>query len=331
MMSEKNVMIDLPKASSKVSMKKAADQIPTTAAIKIVTPKYFGDFLIISSLLLVNLRFPKYFTLFGRIIKYVTNSEKQPVKNDFGSTENNTKASVIITKDKKLIINFMVVFLLSVQKGCFKVANSFIASNNYINKLIIALIRPLSKLILFLVAIISINSNALCSSLSKSELIRLITVAEITHGIPLGLLRSIAIVESSLKPLAVNIAGQGIVAPNNLAAKSMIELNLKQGKTNIDIGLMQINYRWHKHRFMTVEAMLEPKANIEYAASLIKSLYKEHGSWHKAVRAYHSANPQHYRRYSKRILEVWLKQDFKQVNNSSNNLMKTRNRGKAAC
>ena len=116
----------------------------------------------------------------------------------------------------------------------------------------------------------------------------------------------IANVESNFKPYALNISGKTIVVSSKAEGKAIIEHYLQQGYQNIDVGVMQVNYHWHRKNFATLEEMLIPRLNIEYAAKLLSSLYKQYGSWSKAVRYYHSANPEHHLKYSRKILVSWL-------------------------
>ena len=69
---------------------------------------------------------------------------------------------------------------------------------------------------------------------------------------------------------------------------------------------MQLNYRWHGGEFDSLVEMLTPESNINYAAKLLGSLYAQHGTWHKAVRYYHSATPEHHRKYSRKVVLCWL-------------------------
>ena len=97
--------------------------------------------------------------------------------------------------------------------------------------------------------------------------------------------------------------------PNFWARNTLIKTiknALNQGVTNIDVGIAQINYRWHKDNFKNIEEMLNPATNIEYAAKLLSSLFKQHGTWHKAIRHYHSANPNHHKQYSRKVVIAWL-------------------------
>lgn len=139
------------------------------------------------------------------------------------------------------------------------------------------------------------------------DLKALISSFEQQYNIPQGLLHSIAQVESQVNPYAINVEGRAIISSSKVAALKTIERHRSLGVTNIDIGVMQINYRWHGKEFRSVEEMLEVNNNIEYAAKLLTSLYKEHGSWHKATRLYHSATPKYHKQYSKKIITAWLK------------------------
>lgn len=130
------------------------------------------------------------------------------------------------------------------------------------------------------------------------------------NRIPRGLLNAIVAVESGFNPHAVNITGKSFVANNKLEAVKTIKDALNQGISNIDIGIAQINYRWHKDNFKNVEEMLSPTTNIEYAAKLLSSLFKRYGTWEDAIRYYHSANSDYHRQYSRKVVTAWLGQTY---------------------
>jgi soluble lytic murein transglycosylase-like protein len=133
-----------------------------------------------------------------------------------------------------------------------------------------------------------------------------IAAVEQRNQIPRGLLSAIVGVESGFNPTAVNIEGKSVITNNKYEAIKIINNAVNQGVTNIDIGIAQINYRWHKDNFRNIEEMINPTANIEYAAKLLSSLFKQHGTWHKAIRHYHSANPNHHKQYSRKVVIAWL-------------------------
>lgn len=143
-----------------------------------------------------------------------------------------------------------------------------------------------------------------------SDMPQLIHKVEKEQGIPSGLLAAIASVESGLKPYAIGVSGKSVNASSKEEAKQIIKEYLAKGITNIDIGIMQINWRWHSKEFnQDLDHMLHPLQNIIYAAQLLKSLHVKHQSWQKAVRYYHSAKDEHHRKYSKAVLVSWIKQN----------------------
>jgi hypothetical protein len=146
------------------------------------------------------------------------------------------------------------------------------------------------------------------SSVAKAQDLKaMISDFEKQYAIPTGLLYSIALVESKINPYAINVEGKAIFSKSKSAALETIKYYRRLGVTNIDIGIMQINYRWHGREFTSIEQMINPVHNLAYAAQLLTSLYKIHGSWHKATRLYHSATPKYYKKYSKSIIAAWLK------------------------
>ena len=140
---------------------------------------------------------------------------------------------------------------------------------------------------IFLVLLCAHCANAEELALVKNEIRQLIAVQEQQNNIPSGLLLAIATVESGSEPYALNIQGKSLIGSNKREAAALIHEALAEGITNIDVGVMQLNVKWHRENFGSIEEMLEPKKNIEYAASFLLTLYKKYGDWHKAVRLYH--------------------------------------------
>ena len=141
----------------------------------------------------------------------------------------------------------------------------------------------------FLFILCAHGANADELALVKNQIRQLIAEQEERNKIPSGLLLAIATIESGSKPYALNIQGKTVIRKNKREAAALIHGALAEGITNIDIGVMQLNIRWHRENFGSIEEMLDPKKNIEYAASFLLTLYKKYGDWHKAVRFYHSS------------------------------------------
>ena len=169
---------------------------------------------------------------------------------------------------------------------------------------ILSKFRDMHKTIRLLLAILLANFSFI--SCFAQDLDELIDKTEQNYSIPSGLLKSIASVESGNKPYALNISGKTIFVSSKEEAVKIVRLYQDEGVTNIDLGLAQINLHWHGKHFSSISEMLEPKHNLEYAAKFLSKLYRKHGSWNKAVRHYHSANPQYHIKYSRKVLISWL-------------------------
>ncbi len=121
---------------------------------------------------------------------------------------------------------------------------------------------------------------------------REILAASSRHNIPLGVLYSIGLTETgrkgSLQPYALNIAGKAVFAKSRLEAKRAFREAKSQGKNLIDLGCMQINHHYHAENFRNLDEMLDPAANVEYAARFLLRLKRKHRMWTLAVARYHA-------------------------------------------
>ena len=104
-------------------------------------------------------------------------------------------------------------------------------------------------------------------------------------------------------PWSLNNGGKGYFLKDRATALSTLAQLKAQGKTNVDVGCMQLNIRWHADFFHSPEHMINPLDNVRYAARYLEQLYKETGSWEKAVKFYHSRNAEfnavYYAKYKK--------------------------------
>lgn len=141
---------------------------------------------------------------------------------------------------------------------------------------------------------------------SRNTILKLIQEAENKHHIPSGLLLAVVRTESNMNPFALNISGKSLFLKTKSEAIQAINQAILSGIANIDIGLAQINYRWHRSKFSSIESMLSVNENISYAAGYLSNLKRVHGDWHKALRYYHSAKPKHHKGYSRKVVACWL-------------------------
>ncbi len=132
------------------------------------------------------------------------------------------------------------------------------------------------------------DARAEVQNVCESEMIS----AARTYGVPLGVLYAVGLTETgrrnSLYPFALNIEGRSAFPPSARAAERDFLDARKAGKKLIDIGCMQINHHYHGDRFRSVRHMLEPRANVQYAAKFLKQLRQKQGSWTLAVARYHA-------------------------------------------
>jgi soluble lytic murein transglycosylase-like protein len=128
------------------------------------------------------------------------------------------------------------------------------------------------------------------------------------HGVPLGMLYAVGLTETgrgdSLRPYALNIEGRAVYEISKQQALRQIEAARRAGVRLIDIGCMQINHHFHARNFASVEAMLDPAQNVDYAARFLNELRAREGSWTRAVARYHAGpnNDPAQKRYVCRVI-----------------------------
>lgn len=137
-------------------------------------------------------------------------------------------------------------------------------------------------------------------------------VASRDVGVPLDVLRAIALTETGTKkngrflawPWTVNMEGDGRWFASRRMAYEFAETHRLAGASSFDVGCFQINFRWHKAAFSSLDAMFDPFENAVYAARFLRSLYEEMGDWTKAVGAYHSRTPRYATKYIARYQRI---------------------------
>ncbi|MCV0381274.1 lytic transglycosylase domain-containing protein [Nitratireductor sp.] len=138
----------------------------------------------------------------------------------------------------------------------------------------------------------------------ESEILR---AAERYH-VPPGILYAVGLTETgvkgSLQPHALNIEGKAVFARSTSEAIRTFEKARREGRKLIDLGCMQINHHYHGDQFRNLNAMLDPRQNVDYAARFLVQLKKRHGSWSMAVARYHAGpdNDPAQKRYVCRVI-----------------------------
>ncbi|MGE8129492.1 transglycosylase SLT domain-containing protein [Methylobacterium sp. D53M] len=112
------------------------------------------------------------------------------------------------------------------------------------------------------------------------------------YGVPLGVLYAVGLTETgkrgSLQPYAMNIEGAAYFATGPQDVLAHFAAARRRGARLIDLGCMQINHHYHGEKFASVEAMIDPRANVDYATQFLRDLKRREGSWTMAVARYHA-------------------------------------------
>lgn len=126
------------------------------------------------------------------------------------------------------------------------------------------------------------------------------------HGVPAKLMSAISLVETQRNgrswPWTLNEGGQGHYFATKGEALAYLEDAVARGVRNIDVGCMQLNFRWHAAGFTSLDAMLDPRANTNYAALFLTELKQRLGSWEEATKHYHSSDDQRGSNYRDKVV-----------------------------
>ena len=68
---------------------------------------------------------------------------------------------------------------------------------------------------------------------------------------------------------------------------------------------MQISMKYHLNEFDSLENILDPDANVKYAAKFLKKLFFKHKKWNEAISRYHSSVPTRKKKYLNKVKNYW--------------------------
>ena len=133
------------------------------------------------------------------------------------------------------------------------------------------------------------------------------------YKIPDNLLVSVSLTESGRKiknsefiswPWTINRRGKGKFFDNKNSAVKYVKKYVQNGKKNIDLGCMQVNYMYHPNAFKNFSDAFDPDKNVEWAAKKLNSLHTKFGSWESAVGYYHSYREKKRKKYSLKVFNT---------------------------
>ncbi|WP_211596159.1 hypothetical protein [Paracoccus aestuariivivens] len=128
-------------------------------------------------------------------------------------------------------------------------------------------------------------------------------------GVPVEIMGALTLTETGrhmggvVRPWAwsANSEGEGTWFDDPQSAITFAHDRISQGRTNLDIGCFQLNYRWHGMNFSNIEQMFDPLENARYAARFVAQLHSETADWRRAAGAFHSRTTAHAERYLARF------------------------------
>ena len=140
-------------------------------------------------------------------------------------------------------------------------------------------------------------------------------VAE-AYGIPAALFYAIALTETGRKvsstdgfrpwPWSANFNGEGHFFSSRRAALQAIETYLADGQRSVDIGLMQVSWRYHAATLGTVWKALDPYFNLTIAAAILVDCQQRLDDWWASVGCYHAPrDPARAAKYRSRVRRHW--------------------------
>jgi hypothetical protein len=138
---------------------------------------------------------------------------------------------------------------------------------------------------------------------------------ERAEDIPPGLLHAVALAESGrwqadegfgqAWPWTVRSGPDSFYLPSKEVALGKVRELRATGRSNIDVGCMQINLGYHGEAFASLEEAVDPINNVAYAARFLKQLREQTRSWAGATGRYHNADQDRGQAYRARVYRLW--------------------------
>ncbi len=114
-------------------------------------------------------------------------------------------------------------------------------------------------------------------------------------------------------PWTINHRGEPHFFPSKKDAIDFATALIESGDKLFDIGLAQVNWYHHSHRFSSIESAFEPRINLMAAAGFLREQYerKECSTWELAVGCYHRPGQRPKdkaiaKKYSDKVISLWV-------------------------
>lgn len=135
---------------------------------------------------------------------------------------------------------------------------------------------------------------AMSLSAQATNVPKVFKVVGANQGVPSQLLMAIAMQESydptrkKIWPWTINVKGKGYYFKTKQQAHNAVRDFMSKNIKSIDIGVMQTNWKWQKHRLKTTWRAFDPAYNIKIGAQILKDCYRKKKNWYVCTGEYHS-------------------------------------------
>ncbi len=107
----------------------------------------------------------------------------------------------------------------------------------------------------------------------------------------------------------INYRGKSYFYPDRQSLYAAANKLLRHKHRLFDVGIMQVNWRWHHHRVSSLWALTSPETNIRVACEIYKEGYRVRGNWVDAAGYYHNPSfskdtRSYVRRYRKKLASI---------------------------
>jgi soluble lytic murein transglycosylase-like protein len=124
-------------------------------------------------------------------------------------------------------------------------------------------------------------------------------------GVPLEVLVAVAGAESGYHPWALDIEGRQVFCKSRAEAETVLANTLT---TNVDIGVMQINWRfWGPRLGVAKKDLLDPRINLRMGARILRDGLSRNGSIWRRISNYHSGAPHERNRYNQEVYQAYTR------------------------
>jgi hypothetical protein len=117
-----------------------------------------------------------------------------------------------------------------------------------------------------------------------------------------------ALVQSGTGYSFITLEGRNFARRFNSAAETELFLTrlFAQGYNNVDIGMMQVNWRVHGKKFSSLRAALTPTSNLQYAVNYLLT-HRQTRDWWGSVGRYHSGTAVYANRYIRNVYGMYMR------------------------